>query len=146
MSDQSGVRFARIHGRIVPLKGKGSAPNGVSKRYGAKRDLPKPTSPGIANGALFGATTALQVNLGLDALEGVNRGLRAHKMGMTAKGAVKHGLKTILKAPLFNFKLLALGTGVGAVLGAATYARRGKGESNSQLASRMAKKRNGTGA
>jgi hypothetical protein len=54
-----GVKFVRIHGRVVPLKGKGSAPAGVSKRYGAKRENPKVKSLGAGKGAVIGVLSGL---------------------------------------------------------------------------------------
>jgi len=50
-----GVKFVRIHGRIVPIKGKGSAPKGVSKRYGAKRQVTKSSSLGAGVGLAIGS-------------------------------------------------------------------------------------------
>jgi len=52
------MKFIRVNGRVVPIKGEGSAPkgSGVSKRYGAKKERAKPAKQiGIAKGAAFGA-------------------------------------------------------------------------------------------
>lgn len=50
----SDVKFIRVRGRIVPLKGKGSAPKGISKRYGAKTQKPKAKTIGEKRGATIG--------------------------------------------------------------------------------------------
>lgn len=52
------MKFIRVNGRVIPVKGEGSAPkgSGVSKRYGAKKERAKSAKQiGIAKGASFGA-------------------------------------------------------------------------------------------
>mgnify|MGYP000918136117 CR=1 FL=1 len=57
------VKFIRVHGRVVPIKGKGSAPKGVSKRYGVKTQKPKSVSLGEKKGAAIGAAIGAGVAL-----------------------------------------------------------------------------------
>jgi phage tail tape-measure protein len=101
-----GVRFVRVNGRVVPLKGKGSAPQGTSKRYGAKREITKTKQIGVGKGAAAGALA----------------GIAATWKNPNPKMA--------LKATLLG----ALG---GAALGSIKVMKKGKGESNKQVAKRI---------
>ena len=56
------MKFIRVNGRVVPIKGEGSAPkgSGISKRYGAKQERAKPAKQiGVGKGAAFGAVAGL---------------------------------------------------------------------------------------
>jgi hypothetical protein len=105
----SDVKFVRIHGKVVPLKGKGSAPGGVSKRYGAKREKPRVKKVGAAEGALRVAGTMAGINLVSRAFTG---------------------------RPVFSLGNLAAGAIAGAAVGSISTTRRGKGESYAQAARR----------
>lgn len=102
------VRFIRVNGRVVPVKGKGSAPKGVSKRYGAKREKPKVKSIGVAKGAAVGT------------------------LASSIFARPKH-IKSYIAA-------VAAGGIAGAAIGSLKFTKRGKGESKTQLAKRVAKK------
>lgn len=102
-----GVKFIRVHGRVVPIKGKGSAPKGVSKRYGAKTQNPKSKSIGEKKGAAIGAVAGAAVAL-------------KHFKSKTATAAS-------LFAPF-------VGAVIGAGIGGIKHYSHAKGYSNSQMA------------
>lgn len=111
------VKFIRKGGRIIPIKGKGSAPKGVSKRYGAKRQKPKVKK---LSGGKRAAITTFGTAVGALAGGGVSKGkLKLSVLGGLAGGILARGLSGI------------------------TYTKRGKGESKKQLAKRLAKHNSG---
>ncbi len=105
------VKFIRRNGRIIPIRGKGSAPKGVSKRYGAKREKPK--VHGLTN-MQRNAVTATGAAVG--ALKSRGRGLITLGGGIIIGGAIAN------------------------LVSATTFSKRGKGESKKQLARRVANK------
>jgi hypothetical protein len=89
------MKFIRVHGRVVPLRGSGSAPTGISKRYGARREEPKQVGggiKGIAKGALIGIGMNTAINAAFKKPLGTHAGIMAG-LGM-ASGSIsvfKHG-------------------------------------------------------
>lgn len=59
---KGGVKFIRVRGKVVPIRGDGSAPKGagISKRYGAKKEKAPPVKrlPKIAQRAIQAAGIA----------------------------------------------------------------------------------------
>ena len=116
----AGVKFIRVNGRVVPIKGEGSAPkgSGVSKRYGAKPEKAKPSkSIGVAKGAYAGAT------FGAAATGLFLFGKHAKVLGEMVR-AKKAGLSMVGKIPSLNAKDFLIdtyvkGAGIGAAIGAA---------------------------
>ena len=131
----SDVKFIRVRGRVIPVKGKGSAPKGVSKRYGAKREKPKAKSLGIAEGAKLGASLGFLVTGTKDLMTMAYKGNQQLK-------AAKAGLSTVGGVRVPSFKKSVKGTIIGAIAGAAIgslkFSRKGKGESNAQASKRIA--------
>jgi hypothetical protein len=129
-----GVKFVRINGRVVPLHGKGSAPDGASKRYGAKREITKPKQIGVQRGAQIGLIAGAFSKHAADF---------ASNMKFT-RGAVGPSIKNAFRKQNFNSKMLAgaaMGTVIGAAIGSMKFYRAGKGESDKQLAARISGKK-----
>jgi hypothetical protein len=133
------VRFIRVNGRVVPIKAKGSAPKGVSKRYGAKREKPPIKSIGVGRGAVAGAVAGTFAKSGSDLVSNLRY----------TKGEVGSSLKNAFRASNFSsgsLKNAAIGAFIGATIGSIKYTKRGKGESNKQVAMRVSgQKKNKTG-
>lgn len=105
------TKFVRIHGRIVPIHGKGSAPSGVSKRYGGQKKKP-------AIKKLSGIQRAAVASVGAAAGALLSRGKGIGKLAFgTAIGAI-------------------VGTGISGI----KLTKRAKGESTRQLSNRVSKK------
>lgn len=117
------VRFVRINGRVIPLRGKGSAPKGVSKRYGAKREIPKGRSLGMGAGSAIGSAIGFASSLSLNKVTSSLTGKSTRSIGLAygKRASAKHAI---------------LGASIGAFIGSMRFIKRGKGESNKQLALR----------
>lgn len=107
------VRFVRIKGRVVPIRGKGSAPkgSGISKRYGAKREKPPVKKVFGKHGAAIGTIAG---------------GVAGAAFGLRKKGTLIDGLLGG-----------AIGAFAGGGVGGVTKTKKAKGESSSQIAKRV---------
>jgi len=134
------MKFIRVNGRVVPIKGDGSAPkgSGISKRYGAKPEKAKPSkSIGVGTGAANGAILAA----------GAFSATELYRIGKQAKSIVdarKSGIATIGKitkpASIGKLaKVAAIGAIVGAAIGSVKIYKKKRGESNAQMAKRAGK-------
>lgn len=129
------VKFIRVGGRVIPIKGKGSAPSGISKRYGAKREKPKPKQVGVAKGAAVGAAAGAAFRFAQQS------GHVLRKMGTSAgnSAAFKWSVKQSLRNKSGILKTAAFASAIGAALGSVKVWKKGKGENDKQLLKRMQK-------
>lgn len=124
------MKFIRVHGRVVPVKDKGSAPkgSGISKRYGAKKERAKPAKQiGVAKGAAFGAAAGLASSVYK----------KKSVTNVVGSGIFKHTSKLALKK---GFGVAAaLGALAGAAIGSIKVYKKKRGESDMQAAKRAGK-------
>jgi hypothetical protein len=119
------MKFIRKNGHIIPIKD-----NGESKRYGAKRELPKEKRL-YKEGAIAGAIAAGAMTIGIE------RKVSSAGSKLSKIQQLKSLKPTLSFGKLGSLKALAFGAAIGGVLGAtAKYYKRGKGESMKQLAKR----------
>lgn len=124
------MKFIRVNGRVVPIKGEGSAPkgSGVSKRYGAKPERAKPAKQiGVAKGAAFGAVAGLASSIYK----------KKTVSSIVGSGIFKHTSKLALKKG-YGFAA-AIGAIAGAAVGSIKVYKKKRGESDMQAAKRAGK-------